>query len=178
MCSVASPVAEGSAVWTCFGWSGTGSVPSPGTGATATFVISEDSRITWNWQGSYFQRSLSVISTHGKPTPAVGNYAYYSHSPHTYSVVSPVDEEGLTWTCTGWSDSVSIPESGSGLTITFEIRADSTITWEWNSSITRCKLNFASNYGNPNIPMDERFCNYGDLVEENVPDIITGGNVN
>ena len=48
-CSVTSPVTEGGVVYTCTGWTGTGSVPSSGTGKTVTFTITQDSSITWNW---------------------------------------------------------------------------------------------------------------------------------
>jgi hypothetical protein len=48
--SVTSPVTEGSTVWICTGWTGTGSVnPPSGTGTTVTFTITQDSTITWNW---------------------------------------------------------------------------------------------------------------------------------
>jgi hypothetical protein len=49
-CSVSSPVTEGSTIWTCTGWSGTGSVPSSGSGTSISFTITQDSTITWNWQ--------------------------------------------------------------------------------------------------------------------------------
>lgn len=50
-CNVASPVTEGNALWTCIGWSGSGSVPSSGSGTSVTFTITQDSSITWNWIG-------------------------------------------------------------------------------------------------------------------------------
>jgi hypothetical protein len=49
-CSVSSTVTEGSNVWTCTGWSGTGSVPSSGSGTSTSFIITKDSTINWNWQ--------------------------------------------------------------------------------------------------------------------------------
>ncbi|MGD0712551.1 MAG: DUF2341 domain-containing protein, partial [Bacteroidales bacterium] len=47
--SVTSPVTEGSLIWTCTGWTGTGSVPASGSATTVTFTITQDSSITWNW---------------------------------------------------------------------------------------------------------------------------------
>lgn len=38
----------------CTGWTGTGSVPSSGDDSSATFVITEDSSITWNWATAYW----------------------------------------------------------------------------------------------------------------------------
>ena len=60
-CSVTSPVNEGGTVWVCTGWSGTGSVPSSGSGTSVTFTITQDSSITWIWTTS--QRSLTVYSS-------------------------------------------------------------------------------------------------------------------
>jgi hypothetical protein len=48
-CSVSSPVTEGSTIWNCTGWSGTGSVPSSGSVTSVTFTIYQTSSITWNW---------------------------------------------------------------------------------------------------------------------------------
>ena len=38
----------------CTGWTGTGSVPASGDGSSVTFVITEDSSITWNWATNYW----------------------------------------------------------------------------------------------------------------------------
>ena len=62
-CSVSSPVTEGGTVWTCTGWTGTGSVPSSGTNSSATFTITLDSSITWNWQGQPVNNPPSTPST-------------------------------------------------------------------------------------------------------------------
>jgi hypothetical protein len=58
-CSVTSPVIEGSTVWTCTGYTGTGSVPD-GAGSSVTFTITQNSTITWNWQGAPVQYQLVV----------------------------------------------------------------------------------------------------------------------
>ena len=47
--SVASPAPENGLKLHCKGWSGTGSVPSTGTGTNFTFTISENSSLVWNW---------------------------------------------------------------------------------------------------------------------------------
>lgn len=51
VCTVSSSVTENSKVWTCKGWTGTGSVPSNGQGTSVTFPLTQDSTITWNWEG-------------------------------------------------------------------------------------------------------------------------------
>lgn len=125
-CTVSSQVTEGGTVWVCTGWTGTGSVPSSGTGNSVTFSITQDSTITWNWQA---KQSLTVNSLHGSPVPATGSWLYNYGDSVTCSVSSPVTESSTVWVCTGWSGSV--PSSGTGLTTTFTITQDSSITWNW-----------------------------------------------
>jgi hypothetical protein len=48
--SVTSPVTIGDTVWACTGWSGSGSVPSSGSGTSTSFTITQDSTITWHWE--------------------------------------------------------------------------------------------------------------------------------
>jgi hypothetical protein len=51
--SVEAPDAVDGVRAVCTGWTGTGSVPASGEGSSATFVITEDSSITWNWATAY-----------------------------------------------------------------------------------------------------------------------------
>jgi len=133
-CSVTSPVTEGNIVWTCTGWSGSGSVPATGSGTTVTFTITADSSITWNWQGTPVQRKLTVSSAHDSPVPSVGDH-YYSHGDSvTCTVTSPVTEGNMVWTCTGWTGTGDVPSTGSGTTVTFTITQDSAITWNWQGT--------------------------------------------
>ena len=130
--SVESPVTEDNTVWTCTGWSGSGSVLSSGSDQTTTFVITEDSSITWNWEVvPTVQHSLNVVSAHGSPSPFVGVDSYDSGLSVTASVVSPVTEDGVVWRCTGWTGLGSVSSSGSGTITTFPITEDSSITWNW-----------------------------------------------
>lgn len=136
-CSVTSPVTEGNTVWTCTGWTGTGSVPPSGTGKTVTFLITQDSSITWNWQGTPVQHKLTVSCVHDTPVPGVGDH-YYDHGQSvTCSVTSPVTEGNTVWTCTGWTGSGSVPSSGSGTLVTFTMTQDSTITWNWQGKVNQ-----------------------------------------
>jgi hypothetical protein len=130
-CSVTSPVTEGNIVWTCNGWSGSGSVPSSSSGNSIAFTITQDSTITWNWQGTPVQRTLTVSSAHGSPNPGNGPHTYSDGQCLTCSVISPVTEGSTSWTCTGWTGTGSVPSSGSGKTVTFSITQDSSITWNW-----------------------------------------------
>jgi outer membrane protein assembly factor BamB len=62
-CSVSSPVTVGDTVWTCTGWTGTGSVTSSGISTSTTFTITQSSSITWNWQ------STPVVTPSPTPSP-------------------------------------------------------------------------------------------------------------
>ena len=52
--SVNSPVSGPTGTrYVCTGWTGTGSVPSSGTGTSVTFTLNEPSSIIWNWKTQY-----------------------------------------------------------------------------------------------------------------------------
>ena len=86
VCTVKSPVTEGATIWTCTGWTGTGSVPPSGTGKTVTLPITQDSSITWNWRSE--ENRPSTLSN-GYVSPSSGDtsttFEYY---------VSYADPEG------------------------------------------------------------------------------------
>lgn len=130
-CSVTSPVTEGGIVWTCTGWTGTGSVPPSGGGSVVSFVITQDSSITWYWYGSSITHTLTVYSAHDNPIPGNGPHMYNDGQSVTCSVTSPVTEGSTEWSCTGWSGTGSVPPSGSTTSVTFPIYQDSSITWNW-----------------------------------------------
>ena len=52
--SVVAPDPAGGVRAVCTGWTGTGSIPASGEGDSVTFVITEDSSITWNWTTGYW----------------------------------------------------------------------------------------------------------------------------
>ncbi|TFH17976.1 MAG: DUF2341 domain-containing protein [Lentisphaerales bacterium] len=58
--SVDSPVVIGAETqYVCLGWSGTGDVPVSGGGTNTSFVISNNSAITWLWQTNYWLDSTA-----------------------------------------------------------------------------------------------------------------------
>lgn len=79
---------------------------------------------------SIIMRNLAVTSAHGTPSP-IGTVSYTSGTSITATVTSPVTENTLSYTCTGWSGTGSVPASGSATSITFSLTTDSTITWNW-----------------------------------------------
>ena len=146
-CGVSSPVTESGTVWTCTGWTGTGSVPSSGSDSSVTFTVTQDSTITWNWHGNAVQHTLTVFSAHDNPSPAVGDHLYDEGDSVTCSVTSPVTEGGVAYVCTGWTGTGSVPSSGSDSSVTFTISQDSSITWNWQ--IVLWNLTVSSAHGSP-----------------------------
>jgi hypothetical protein len=172
-CSVTSPVTEGSTVCTCTGWTGAGSVPSTGTGKAVTFTISQNSSITWNWQGAAVQWKLSVSSVHDSPSPPSGNSFYNDGTPVTCSVTSPVTEGGVTYVCAGWSGTGSVPPSGSGTSMTFTISQNSSITWDWQ--IIQRRLTVSSAHDSPNPGNGDHSYSDGQSVTCSVTSPVTEG---
>ena len=174
-CSVSSPVTEGSTVWTCTGWTGTGSVPASGTGVSVVFTITQDSTITWNWHGTAVQLTLTVVSAHDSPSPGVGDHLYDDGSSVTCSVTSPVTEGSTVWTCIGWSGTGSVPASGTGKTTTFTITQDSTITWIWEGSAVQRKLTVSCAHDSPNPANGDTYWGDGQSVTCSVTTPVTEG---
>ena len=58
--SVENPASADGVRAVCTGWTGTGSIPASGDGSSVTFVITEDSSITWNWTTNYWVE-LSIV---------------------------------------------------------------------------------------------------------------------
>jgi PKD repeat protein len=175
-CSVTSPVVEGGVTYICTGWSGTGSVPSSGTGTSTTFTITQDSTITWIWP-TPGPCTLSVSSAHDSPNPSNGAHQYQSGSPVTCSVSSPVVEGGITYTCSGWSGTGSVPSSGTGTSVTFTISQDSSITWNWQGRVIQPKLTVNSAHDSPSPPNGDNFYNLGQSVTCWVSSPVTEGDV-
>ncbi|MGD0977530.1 MAG: hypothetical protein ABR962_00140 [Candidatus Bathyarchaeia archaeon] len=176
-CSVTSPVTEGSIVWTCTGWTGSGSVPSSGSGSSTSFTMAHDSSITWNWQGALVQRTLTVYSAHDSPTPGVGSHVYADGSSVTCSVSSPVTEGSTIWTCTGWTGTGSVPSSGSGTTTSFAITADSSITWNWQGTAAQHTLTVSSDHDSSNPGNGQHVYSDGSYVTCNATSPVTEGSI-
>lgn len=58
----ANNAVQGTTQYVCIGWAGTGSVPSIGTSNRVSFVITNDSAITWCWRTNYW---LDVATSDG-----------------------------------------------------------------------------------------------------------------
>ena len=86
--------------------------------------------------------SLTVSSDYGSPSPGVGNTNYNSGQSVTCSVPTTlanvngveynvISQDGVTYACTGWTGTGSVPASGYTTSVTFTITTDSKITWNW-----------------------------------------------
>lgn len=96
------------------------------------YVSPEPLNSTWGPEESpIVQWTLTVASDHDTPSPTVGGHLYDDGTLVACSVTSPVTEGSVSYTCTGWTGTGSVPSSGSNTSMTFTITQDSTITWNW-----------------------------------------------
>lgn len=75
--------------------------------------------------------TLTVASAHGNPSPAVGTHTFAWHT----TVTASVEAEANGHTCTGWTGTGSVPETGATHT-TGDILLDqveSSIEWQWEA---------------------------------------------
>lgn len=63
------------------GWTGSGSVPASGTGTSVTFVITNDSTISWQWETNHLLSATT--GEHGQISTTGGWYRSYSNASIT-----------------------------------------------------------------------------------------------
>ena len=84
----------------CTGWTGTGSVPEGGTDTSASFVITNDSSIVWNWRTDYWTEvSVSGGAVDFEPQwVAAGSAVSVALSPatHLYEISLSGDTSDVT----------------------------------------------------------------------------------
>ncbi len=116
--SVDSPVTGPDGLqYVCTGWTGTGSVPSSGTGSSVTFTLAADSSISWQWTTEY---QLTIL-TNGLPSTYptkiyLGGSSTGSGTAHDGSPFTALFDTGVNtgtigvdstvgpYHFTGWSD--------------------------------------------------------------------------
>ncbi len=100
-------------------------------------VPSTNSTVTANYKTQYY---LEVSSLYDSPIPGSGWFD--SGVSVTESVTSPAGLSGGTrYQCSGWTGTGSVPSSGGSSSVTFTIRASSSLTWNW---ISQYQVTFAS----------------------------------
>ncbi len=130
------------------GFTGTGAVPSSGTGDVICFNMTEPSTITWNWDN---QVTLDIISTYGIPDPPTGRHYYDPGDYVECTVPTPFYLTGSTRAaCSGYTGT-SVIGSGSGNYVDFNITENCTLTWNWNLEYSLTVIN-PTGYGSPVPP--------------------------
>ena len=79
--------------------------------------------------------SLAVASEHGEPSPAIGRHSLSWGTVVRAGVADPEPTNGIAFVCTGWNGTGSVPESGDGTKVSFELLENSTLTWTWKTNI-------------------------------------------
>ncbi len=77
--------------------------------------------------------TLTVVSAHGSPVPAVGSDSYVIDTEVICSV-SNVTDGATNYTCTGWTGTGSVPATGTSNAVTVTMAEDSSITWLWQTN--------------------------------------------
>ncbi|MCX5642916.1 MAG: hypothetical protein NTY10_06810, partial [Candidatus Omnitrophica bacterium] len=79
--------------------------------------------------------SLTVDSLRDTPSPVRGTNFYGGGDLVTASVTSPDTNAptGTQYVCTGWTGTGSVPATGTGTSVAFNITQNSTITWNWQT---------------------------------------------
>lgn len=112
------------------------------TGLNSPVSVTSPTAITGNYLIQYY---LTITSTYDTP----GGQGWYDAGAFvTATVTSPTNESsGARSRCSGWTGTGSVPVSGAGTSVTFNINASSSLTWNW---ITQYYLTMATNVGTLN----------------------------
>ena len=120
--------------YVCLGWSGSGSVPAEGSGTNVTFMIAEDSTLTWNWDEQVsilFQTvsdALPVISEIGNET--IGDLIDSKRS-YTFQLARSGIVPGSIFVLAG--DTASLADDGSGNLVASGIAASGSANYDTGS---------------------------------------------
>jgi hypothetical protein len=164
-CTVASPVSGGAGVrYVCTGWTGTGDVPSTGTGTTANFNITQNSSITWTWQTEYETTLVSNPASGGSIAPTPSGGWYTSGTPVSF-LASP--NSGYSFQ--SWSSGLSGTTNPDTLTVTAPV----TVTADFLAQGPT--LTVISAYGSPTPPVGSQAYLTGTQVTCSVTSPASGG---
>lgn len=94
-------------------------------GSSTDWKVFDDFKVTQT-----DRKLLTVGSAYGSPVPGIGTNAYETGSTVTCSVAN-VTVDGVTYECTGWIGTGSVPASGTTNEVVFTLSEDSSITWNW-----------------------------------------------
>lgn len=77
--------------------------------------------------------TLTVSSTFGTPSPAVGTTRVSYGDLVSASVVAPAAANGTRLVCTGWTGSGSVPTEGASSSVQFVMTKSTTLVWRWRT---------------------------------------------
>jgi uncharacterized membrane protein YdcZ (DUF606 family) len=89
----------------CTGWTGTGSVPSSGSGTSFSFTISQLSSITWNWKVQYY---LTVQTNPSGIATILGEGWYDEMTPVTLTAPKVQNYNFTYWDVDGPSEGTGV----------------------------------------------------------------------
>jgi uncharacterized repeat protein (TIGR01451 family) len=158
--SVTTPADQvGGTRYKCTGWSGTGSVPASGTGASAAFNIGAPSNVAWNWVAQYY---LTMSTNFGTVSPGDGWHDEGSIIAISAAQATTVEGKGYAWH--GWTGTGTISYSGSDnlAYVTINSPISETAYWKIVAELTI----FVSN---ETIAMGDRILVYGETLPVSSP---------
>jgi hypothetical protein len=122
--SVTSPASGPTGTqYVCTGWSGTGSVPTSGSGTTTSFTITQASTIAWNWKTQYYL----TVQTIPSPLVTISGQGWYDASSSV-----PLNAPSVTgWTFLSWD--IDGTSQGSTNPITVSMGTAHTATAHYTS---------------------------------------------
>ncbi|NCD32311.1 MAG: hypothetical protein EOL87_02715 [Spartobacteria bacterium] len=108
-------------------------VPSASTNNTSVVLTMNRAR-TVRAHFSTVQRTLSVQSSYGSPTPAVGSHTYVHGTRVSASVPSPITISSTEqMRCTGFTFTGNAPAGGTATSTSITLTNDATLRWNWAS---------------------------------------------
>lgn len=148
-------VYDGGITYVNVGFTGSGSVPSVGWGASVTFTISNPSELNWRWENEAMTYRLVIVSDHGTCSPPVGtNYFPTGVDISCFTEAYATAPSGDTrYRCTGWTSTIAeITDGFTYYTPMFTTGSPGEIdTLEWNWA-NEYKLTIISEYGDSIMP--------------------------
>ena len=88
---------------------------------------------------------LVVSTDHGTATPT-GRTEWSWGDEVTASVEADEPVDGVRFVCAGWTGTGSVPASGTGAEVSFEMEVDSTLDWTWEEQV---RVEFVMEAGDP-----------------------------
>lgn len=156
--SVSQPAAENGVRYVCAGWTGTGSVPAEGAGSSASFAITNDSTLVWNWRTNYW---IDVTVTGGTTDfepqwVAAGESALVEIVPdwHLFGYSLSGDRAGVT--------------TVSGSTLALTVPADKPRNLRASLTERKLYLSVASDYGEAVPAPGYRYYSWNTEIEARV----------